>query len=179
AVVLEVRLRALREREELGRIVGDGGLLLGRLGLGRGRGLGVAEARLARARRAGVWRRGGGELLVVAGLGLGHHFCSSTTSASTTSSSSAEAPLAEPVAAEPSAASAEPAALACCSAWARSYMASETLWNAVCSVSVLARMSSASSPLTASLTAAIADSISLLEAESICSPRSLTCFSAW
>src|SRR5215212_385337 len=116
AVVLEVRLRALGEREELGRVVLDRLLRLARLA--RGRGLGVAEGRLTGPRRAGVGRRGGGELVGV--LLLGHHFCSSTTSASTTSSSASvedgPAPLGSAVCA--------PAA---CSAWARSYIASETL----------------------------------------------------
>ena len=45
---------------------------------------------------------------------------------------------------------------------ARSYIASDTWWNAVCRRSVLSRMSSASSPLTASLTSLIASSISCL-----------------
>src|SRR5215218_7103415 len=176
AVVLEVRLRALGEREELGGVVLDCG---GRLDLAGGRRLGVGERRLARARRIRVGRRRRGELLVLRGAVLwpgarlvGHHFCSSTTSASTTSSSddSADAPLPEPSADAPAAA---------CSAWARSYICSETLWNAVCRRSVFARMSSVSSDSSTPRTSLIASSISRLEASSSCSPRSLTCFSAW
>src|SRR3984885_2813547 len=95
-----------------------------------------------------------------------HHF-SSPTSASTTSSSSAPAPLVDEA----------PLPSACASAacsWARWYMASETLWNAVCSVSVLALMSAASSLVSDSRTALIACSISSFELESTASPRSLS-----
>ena len=68
---------------------------------------------------------------------------------------------------------------ASCCAWARSYIASETLWNAVCRRSVVAWMSAASSEVSDSRTSLIAASISVLEASSICSASSLSWRSAW
>src|SRR5205085_10800436 len=152
AVVLEVGLRPLGQRQVLVALaglghqlvdvvrqrlgVGDGlgGPLLlepggGSLGLGgggRGRGL-AALARLD-------------VLDALVALALGHEpLPSSTTSASTTSSSSSEsaspAAVPEPFGAGPS----PPVAAASC--WARSYIACETAWKAVCSASVLARIS--------------------------------------
>src|SRR3954454_18858083 len=207
AVVLEVGLRALGEREVFRRLV-DGGRRLGRsagvgrrLGLSRRRGRSVRVARglggsgvgrallrqglLRRGRGGGLVRPGdlrGGLLLDGGRLGrrlrvarlVRHRGWSSTTSASTTSSSAWS--VAAPSALAPSPPLGD--AAACC-AWARSYIASETLWNAVWRRSVRAWMSAASSEVSDSRTSLMAASISLLEASSMFSSRSLTWRSAW
>src|SRR5215207_5357163 len=175
AEVLEVGLRALGQREVLVPFalgtreelveVGRDGLLGGvRAHLRRRRGLlhRRGDRSLGLARRDGAMR-----------LGLLHQdLPSSTTSASTTSSSASEAaPSAEPLPCAPAA--------ACCSAWARSYIASETLWKDACSACVRLRMFSTSSDSRASRTAVMACSMSDLEASSTLSPRSLSWRSAW
>src|SRR5205085_53185 len=175
AVVLEVGLRPLGQREVLVALAGLGHQLVDvvrqRVGVGRGLGPLLLEP-------------GGGSL----GLGgsggglvaLGHEpLPSSTTSASTTSSSSESASPAavpEPFGAPPAPPS-PPAAAASC--WARSYIACETAWKAVCSASVLARISAVSSEVMTSRASLIAASIRWRESASTLSPSSPSWRSAW
>src|SRR4051794_10422201 len=189
AVVLEVRLRALGQRQvlvALARLLAQGRDVLlerGRLGLaliGRGRlvptrlrvvGM-LAHPLLALLFEAGVGRL----ILVRRGVRslAGHDLPSSTTSASTTSSSSSsEAASPDPFGAVPS------APVAACSAWAFSYIACETAWKAVWSSSTLARISAASSDSSFSRTSLARASMRDLESASIESPSSVSWRSAW
>src|SRR5689334_14333123 len=155
---VDVALGALAHVVELGRrpqpLVLVVGLLWRRLGLD-GLGLGGLGLHGLRLLGNGLAHRlvDGGRLTVLDVLLGAHDLPSSTTSASTTSSSTSGSAVA------PSAGAPLPwAAEACCCA--RSYMASETLWKELCSASVLALISLASSEVSASRTALIAASIS-------------------
>src|SRR5947209_7388038 len=182
AVVLEVRLRPLREVEEFVAFAPNLLERINRLAAVRVR-LGLSRRRIgAGGSPVGGRPVGAGLLnfsalltqLVAHGVFVGSrtvaHFLPSpsTTSASTTSSSPAPAP--PPFVAAPS-------APACCCA-AAAYICSDTLWKASCSAAVFDCSSETSSDSRLSRTSLMARSISSLAEASTESPISPSCRSA-